>query len=94
MVRKTRVYVVEAERAGKLQYWAVATEPADAARAVQQRLGSDWHARLTDRVLGPEYEHLDIPRGRVRRLGLWRDGGPPPFVSSGASVVLLYSSGD
>ncbi len=69
IARKPRVYVVQAEKAGELQYWAAATPPGDASRAVQQQLGSDWHARLTDRVLGSEYEDLlDVPTGRVRRI--------------------------
>jgi len=74
-MRKPRIYVVEAEKDGELQYWAAAIPPEDAARAVQQQLGAGWHARLTERVLDSEYEGiLDVPPGRVRRIKHMKPG--------------------
>jgi hypothetical protein len=66
---RPRIYIVEAQKDGYLQYWAAATAPEDASRAVQQHLGLDWKVRLTDRTLRAEYaDILSVPAGRVRRV--------------------------
>jgi hypothetical protein len=64
-----RIYIVEASKEDEVQYWAAATLPENATRAVLDHLGQDWSAKLTDRQLSSEYAALlEVPPGRVRRI--------------------------
>lgn len=64
-----RVYIVEAEKDGALHYWAAATPPENATRAVRQQVGGGWQVRLTDRVLtAQQVASLNVPAGRVHRI--------------------------
>jgi hypothetical protein len=64
-----RLYVVQAEKDGELTFWAAATAPENATRAVLDHLGPGWQATLTKRVLSRTYsELLEVPPGKVRRI--------------------------
>jgi hypothetical protein len=68
-VKTTPVYVVEAQHEDQLHYWAAATPPENATRAVRQQLGEDWDVRLTPYVLDKTHvATLGLAPGRVRRI--------------------------
>jgi hypothetical protein len=69
MTRPKRIYVVEAKKNDDVHYWAAATTPENATRAVCQQLGEAWKLRLTDYIVDQQYaEVVDLPAGRVRRI--------------------------
>jgi hypothetical protein len=60
---------VEAQHKDQLHYWAAATAPENATRAVRQQVGEDWEVRLTPHVLDEAHvAALDLAPGRVRRI--------------------------
>jgi hypothetical protein len=69
MARSKRIYVVEAKKNDDVHYWAAATTPENATRAVLQQLGEGWDVQLTRYVVDQPYaEAIDLPAGRVCRI--------------------------
>jgi hypothetical protein len=63
------IYVVQASRDGKTEYWAAATIRGKAAAAVEKELGEGWTVTLTDRRLtGQRLSKLRLRPNGVQKL--------------------------
>ena len=63
------IYVVQAKKGDKVEYWAAATIEKKAVAAVEKELGPGWTVTLTDRRLtGQRLSKLRMPPNSVRNL--------------------------
>ena len=63
------IYVVQAKKDDKIEYWAAATIQEKAAAAVEKELGPGWTVTLTDRRLtGQRLSKLRMRPNSVQKL--------------------------